>query len=56
MCIIHEGIHIIYTVSSVITLLQVLSPAYGNRVKNRAMALVETYDRVINEEKARVRF
>jgi hypothetical protein len=33
---------------------EVLSPAYGNRVKNRAMALVETYDRVINEEKARL--
>ena len=42
-------------VKSVITLLQVLSPAYGNRVKSRAGALAMTYDSVIKEEKERVR-
>ena len=37
------------------TLLQVLTPAYRNRVKDRAEALMETYEGVTRSEKLRVR-
>ena len=37
------------------TLLQVLTPAYRNRVKDRAEALMETYEGVTRSEKLQVR-